>query len=340
MSFTNFTKFLSANSSLSEKPDFCSYPYAYLKCTGKPKSYNKFYPWRVQNYTGTWESNSKYCPLKILGEPDLKTCFPDKNKIIAIDGDSVSRQFYYVIKLYLNQRFTGFADSGRSTRNLTLTSNSESRPDIIWYRNSGLRGDYKVDVRYIQKIKTQENRTIPIDIYGINNTSVLILGPKFLHPVGQKYKGLKALLEKAVDDGNVTEVLKKSENIHRIFLRNELPKIKKYLSDNEDSWVYLVGQHLVHRDSYTIYFAEMVRVYNRFIKRMVEEVGNPRFKFVDIMEQLGMTPEEDTVLTPDGTHWMWTKQGRLPVASSHIGFLKTLFSHYCFYRKNNKEKSS
>ena len=76
----------------------------------------------------------------------------------------------------------------------------------------------------------------------------------------------------------------------------------------------------------------MIKTYNRFLKKLVEKLDEPRLNYIDVVENLGLTPEKDIILAPDGTHWMWTNMKNLPLASSHVGFLKTLFSHYCFYR--------
>ena len=229
-------------------------------CTGKPDSYNKFYPWSIQNYTGNWVSDIKDCPLRTLSEADVKHCFlAEKQKqIIAIDGDSISRQYFVAMKLFLHQRTSGFLDSVKR-RLVTMTENS-SNPEMDWYRNSGLKGDYKVDVRFVAKLEKEQNRTIPINIFEIPNTTMLILGPKFLHPVAQKYERLSDLVENAIKDGNLTKAMSKAENIHRIFVRTELPKIKTYLAENLESYVYLVAQHFVHRDSHTVFYSALKKL--------------------------------------------------------------------------------
>ena len=61
-------------------------------------------------------------------------------------------------------------------------------------------------------------------------------------------------------------------------------------------------------------------------------LGNKRFKFVSVTEKLGLTPDEDIIIAPDGTHFQWN-WGQLPISDSHVGLLKTIFSHYCYYRE-------
>ena len=169
-------------------------------------------------------------------------------------------------------------------------------------------------------------------LYDDEHLSLLIVGPKCLHPMFNVF-GSKSW------DG-------KDSHPETLFEMVELPKIRKFLRKNASGFVYVVAQHHIHRNrgdkvSMTYRSYDIIKRYNARVRELVLAENSDRLKHVGVAEDLSFTPERDTILTPDGTHWMWkidprTDRGKLadlPIAPNLLGLLDVIFNHYCTYNK-------
>ena len=307
----------------------CNHPYLYYDCTDKPNWANGFYEWKRQSYSGNWVTTEKECQLQKLSKNDITKCFNSKNQphnnptVIGISGDSVSRQIFLAVGMYLKNQTTGFYDNGNQHGYFQAKVNKNL--SVVFYWDGATSESQKL----MKKItKNQTTKTI----FDVENVNLLIVGPKCLHPM-DKYMG-------------TMPHVKQDKTVHPedYFLQIELPRIKAFLRKNEFGFVYVIAQHYVHRnrggeESRTYRSHDIIKRYNAKIRHYVKGQKNERLKYVGVSEKLSFTPEGDTVLTPDGTHWMWKmdkKTGRqpdLPIPPTLVGLLDVIFNHYCFYNK-------
>ena len=260
-------------------------------------------------------STENECQLKRLSKTDVAKCFlPTKPVVIGINGDSVSRQIFLATSMYLEQKTTGFFDEGVSG------------------------GVHESEINDHLKVKFHWNETPEPGIreepmYDAENLSLLIVGPKCLHPMFNVFRS------KSWDGKDV--------HPENLFEKVELPKIRKFLEKNSSGFVYVVAQHYIHRNredkvSRTYRSYDIIKRYNARVQELIFAENSHRLKYVDVVEQLSFTPEGDTILTPDGTHWMWKidpetdreKLADLPIAPNLLGLLNVIFNHYCFYNKS------
>ena len=64
-----------------------------------------------------------------------------------------------------------------------------------------------------------------------------------------------------------------------------------------------------------------------------------RVKYVDVNSEITRSPDDGALLTPDGTHMMWTakkygkqghgKKGSLPLSSAQLALLDIIFNNFC-----------
>lgn len=366
----------------------------YNELGDRPASFNKFYEWRRQNYTGEWTSNDKFkpqssCPVKRFKKVHLDICFDRKfnpDSTIAIDGDSAARQLFLALELYLQEKSKGFKDLGYLIKQLIL-NNYDTFPKVIYYRNSGEQGGRVVTEKYVDLMKAKHNETVALDIYSLTEmtssvsrdseydeevterilndeitvlettlvdeyeaktrtisefktplkTDLLIIGPKFLHPlekiIENNLKNLNLDVKTTVSDpSNYKKIL-------NIFVDKDLPKIRNFLNkkENSRSYVYVIGQHFVHRDEHTAAYFRLINLYNQELKKVVELENRANLNFADV-SGLSLNPERDLILVPDGTHWMWKGEKNqilprdLDVSPNMVGLIDLIFSHYCLYK--------
>ena len=226
-----------------------------------PKYSNGFYKWNEQNYSGIWESSCSRIQPNCIND-----LFQDSKKttpVLALNGDSITRQIYLAFEMYTNNRKTGFFDYGFQNGRF-----QKQKPELIFYWDDGVR---KLDVKIFNRDKITINdrmdRTqhmnsgeIEKEMYNLTNAKILIVGPKFLHPVA------KIQLVKSVKLHNIPAI--------NYFERIELPKIKYFLGRNPKAKVYVLGQHFVHRHDKTFIMMRLIKEYNRMLKKVVYRALN------------------------------------------------------------------
>ena len=71
--------------------------------------------------------------------------------------------------------------------------------------------------------------------------------------------------------------------------------------------------------------------FNTLLESLIVEINNPQIHWIDLPRKIILSPNGNSLLTPDGTHMMWpahTKdKNNLPLAPSHIGLLNAIFHH-------------
>jgi len=221
----------------------CKKPYRWpVDCTGRPNWGNGFYNWNQQSYSGDWVSTENECQLKRLSETDVAKCFlPTKPVVIGVNGDSVSRQIFLATSMYLEQKVTGFFDQGT------------------------FGGVHESEINEHLKVKFHWNETPEPGIrkepiYEDGNLSLLIIGPKCLHPMFNVFK------TKSWDGKDV--------HPEDLFEKVELPKIRKFLKQKPTGFVYVVAQHYIHRNredkvSRTYRSYDIIKRYNAKVRELV-----------------------------------------------------------------------
>ena len=304
----------------------CNYPYHYTtNCKNRPTWGNGFYLWKRQNYSGTWTSNNKNCPLTRLSKPDIDTCFKPKNGskkfTIRINGDSVSRQIFLTTIMYLKTETENFYDNPGNQYGVSQNNNNN-------HQRIGLSVNENVNIFFYWDSATTEIRKVmktKKTAYDIDNVSLLIVGPKVLHPMDK------------------FDFVFKNQRPEQYFENFELPKIRNLLKKNHQVYVYVVAQHYVHRnrggvESRTYKAYDVITRYNKRVRELVINVGHTRLKYVGVVEKLGFIEQENLVLAVDGTHWNWKKdkntkrQENVPISPASLGLLDVIFNHFCFYK--------
>ena len=327
-----FNQFWLSSNWWGRKEGYPCYDHKTAGCSHWPP----YYFWHEQNYKGTWASNDA-CSIKRLNKVQLKKCFENGANSIAVIGDSIGRQLYRSVLMYLKEEYECcFYDSGdQPGRPWSEYVKDVATTYFFW---NTLPSSYEYRLNSTDSI---------INLQNMPDLKLMIVSPNLVWPLGKisnKWNPeiIRNLMEVELDrlkwiDGLIDQV--------RSFV-NGLLKTKQY---DKEFKIYLLAQHLVFRTGHNqAWYQVFTKEYNTKLGEMVSqelETGGSgvswmsRVKYVDINLAITRSPDDGALLTPDGTHMMWTakkygkqghgKRGSLPLSSAQLALLDIIFNNFC-----------
>ena len=99
--------------------------------------------------------------------------------------------------------------------------------------------------------------------------------------------------------------------------------------------IYFMAQHQIFMSDFRqrVTRNKFTDNFNALLESLITKLNSTQVHWVELPKKLTLSPDGNSLLTPDGTHMMWVpstkSKDNLPLAPTHIGLLNSIFHHYC-----------